>query len=84
MAQEQVVCDYMASLKAGTYDEKGEIIVSGAGAHGKSGKATTGGQKFALTFFILGTVGLAIYAAMLHSKLVKGKKTDLSSQGAMA
>lgn len=84
LAEEEVVCEYMASLKAGTYDESGEIIVKGAGAHGKSGKSTTGGQKFALTFFILGTVGLAVYAAMLHSKLVKGKKPDLASQGAMA
>ena len=85
LLEEEVVCEYMASLRAGTYDETGEIIVSGAaGRHGKSGKSTTGGQKFALTFFILGTVGLAVYAAMLHSKLVKGKKVDLSTQGAMA
>ena len=84
LAEEEVVCEYMASLRANTYDESGEIIVSGASGHGRSGKSTTGGQKFALTFFILGTVGLAVYAAMLHSKLVKGKKPDLASQGAMA
>jgi hypothetical protein len=85
LAEEEVVCEYMGSLKAGTYDESGEIVVSGAASHGKSAsKSTTGGQKFALTFFILGTVGLAVYAAMLHSKLVKGKKPDLASQGALA
>jgi hypothetical protein len=83
LAQEEVVCEYMASLKAGTYNEAGEIVVTGAG-HSKSGKSTTGGQKFALVFFILGTVGLAMYSAMLHSKLVKGSKPDLASQGAMA
>jgi hypothetical protein len=85
LAQEEVVCDFMQSLKSGTYDEEGEIIVSGASTTGRGGKSTTGGQKFALTFFILGTVGLAVYAAMLHSKLTKGAKTDLaSSGGAMA
>jgi hypothetical protein len=81
LAQESVVCDFMQSLKSGTYDETGEIIVSGSGSKGVGGKSTTGGQKFALTFFILGTVGLAVYAAMLHSKLIKGGKTDLSSTG---
>ena len=85
VANEQTVCDYMTSLKSGTYDEEGEIIVSGSSSFARGGKRTTGGQKFALTFFILGTVGLAVYAAMLHSKLVKGGKVDLSnSGGAMA
>jgi hypothetical protein len=82
LAQEEVVCEYMASLKAGTYTEDGEIVLSGV-AYRKSGKSTTGGQKFALTFFIFGTVGLAIYSTMLHSILVKRSKPDLASQGAM-
>jgi hypothetical protein len=83
VANEQTVCDFVSSIKAGTYDEEGQIVVSGAQSVGKSAKSTTGGQKFALTFFILGTLGLAVYAAMLHSKLVKGSKADLSI-GAMA
>jgi hypothetical protein len=84
LAQEEVVCDFMQSLKSGTYDEEGEIIISGASSVA-GGNSTTGGQKFALTFFILGTVGLAVYAAMLHSKLIKGGSADLtSSGGAMA
>jgi len=78
-AQEEAVCTFMKSIELGTYDEQGEIIVSGSAS--KTGANTTGGQKFALTFFILGTVGLAAYAAMLHSKLVKGGKSDLSSSG---
>jgi hypothetical protein len=81
LAQEEVVCDYMSSLLAGTYDEDGEIIVSGGTAKSGGGKSTTGGQKFALAFFIIGTVGLAAYAAVLHSKLTKGGKADLSRQG---
>jgi len=82
--QESTVCEFMQSLRSGTYDEEGEIIVSGASSTTGS-NSTTGGQKFALTFFILGTVGLAVYAAMLHSKLTKGGKTELTgSGGAMA
>ncbi|GKZ00328.1 hypothetical protein MPSEU_000985700 [Mayamaea pseudoterrestris] len=84
LSQETVVCDYMQSLKSGTYDEEGEIIVSGASSSVGGGVSTTGGQKFALVFFVLGTVGLSIYAAMLHSKLIKGGKTDLAMSGALA
>ena len=80
-SQENTVCDFMSSLKSGTYDESGEIIVSGSRVSGSGGKATSGGQKFALTFFILGTLGLAGYAAVLHSKLIKGGKADLASTG---
>jgi len=80
-SQEGLVCDYITSLKSGTYDETGEIVISGSASTVGGGSKTTGGQKFALTFFILGTVGLAVYAAMLHSKLTKGGKADLATQG---
>jgi hypothetical protein len=80
-AQEQLVCDFISSLQSGTYDESGEIIISGGSSVVGGGSKTTGGQKFALTFFILGTVGLACYSALLHSKLTKGGKADLSTQG---
>lgn len=77
---EETVCGFVNSLKSGTYDEQGEISVTGA--NGKKGsESTSAGQKVALTFFILGTAFLAVYAAMLHSKLVKGGKTEMSSQG---
>jgi hypothetical protein len=81
LAQEEVVCDYMSSLIAGTYAEDGEIVVNGASASGGGASSTTGGQKFALAFFIIGSVGLAAYAAVLHSKLTKGGKAELSRQG---
>jgi hypothetical protein len=80
-AQEELVCDFISSLQSGTYDETGEIIISGGSSVVGGGSKTTGGQKFALTFFILGTVGLACYSALLHSKLTKGGKADLSTQG---
>lgn len=80
LAQEGVVCDFVESLKAGSYDETGEIVVNGANSSIGGGAETTGGQKFALTFFILGTAGLAGYAAMLHSKLTKSA-TGLAVSG---
>ena len=79
--QESLICDYISSLKSGTYDETGEIVVQGGTSVVGGGAKTTGGQKFALTFFILGTVGLSVYAAMLHATLMKSGKTDLSNQG---
>jgi len=84
LAQEEVVCDFVESLKAGSYDETGEIVVNGANSSIGGGAETTGGQKFALTFFILGTVGLAGYAAMLHSKLTKGASGLADTGGSMA
>jgi hypothetical protein len=81
LSQETVVCDFMTSLMSGTYDESGEIVISGASSAVNGAHATTAGQKFALSFFVLGTVALAIYAAMLHSKLVRGARTGLSSTG---
>lgn len=80
-ANEELVCDFISSLKAGTYSQDGEIVIGGSNVYARGGTRTTGGQKFALTFFIIGTVGLAVYAAMLHSQLTKGGKADLSSQG---
>ena len=79
---EDLVCSYIDSLQRGTYSQDGEIVIGGSKIYTKGGTSTTGGQKFALTFFIIGTVGLAVYAAMLHSQLTKGSgKADLSSQG---
>jgi hypothetical protein len=84
LANEAVVCDYMQSIRSGTYDETGEIIVSGAASSRDGSAATTGGQTFALSFFVIGTIGLAIYAAVLHSKLVKGKVNLSRAGGIMA
>merc|ERR1712028_22475 len=61
MANEEVVCDFIDSIADGTYDQYGSIVVGGADSSTSSSSSTTGGQKFALTFFILGTVGLAVY-----------------------
>lgn len=81
MKNEDLVCEFISSLHSGTYSQEGEIVIGGSKMYSSGGSSTTGGQKFALTFFIIGTVGLAVYAAMLHSQLTKGGKADLSSQG---
>ena len=81
VSNENLVCEFIDSLKSGTYSQDGEIVIGGSKMYTNGGTSTTGGQKFALTFFIIGTVGLAVYAAMLHSQLTKGGKADLSTQG---
>jgi hypothetical protein len=78
---EALVCDFISSVSAGHYDQTGEIVISGGRTILSGGTSTSGGQKFALTFFILGSIGLAGYAAMLHQQLTKGAKADLSRQG---
>jgi len=81
VAQEELVCDFISTVAAGSYDQSGEIVLSGGRQTVTGLSRPTGGQKFALTFFILGTVGLAGYAAMLHHNLTKRSKADLSGQG---
>ena len=81
ISNEELVCDFISSLKSGTYSQDGEIVIGGSKVYTAGGTSTSGGQKFALTFFIIGTVGLAVYAAMLHTQLTKGGKPDLSTQG---
>jgi len=81
LENEETVCDFISSLKSGTYAQDGEIIVGGSNSYHSGTTSTTGGQKFVLNFFILGTVGLAVYARLLHSNLTKSAKSDLSSQG---
>jgi len=77
---EEIVCDFISSIKSGTYSQSGEIEVGGNNRYASDAN-TSGGQKFFLTFFILGTVGLAVYAAMLHTNLTKDTKANLSAQG---
>jgi len=78
---ENLVCDYISTLKAGHYDQTGEIVVSGGRTTLGGGAATSGGQKFALSFFAIGTVGIAGYVFMLHQQLTKGTTADLAQQG---
>jgi hypothetical protein len=81
LAQEEMVCDFIDSIKAGSYDEDGEIVVNGGTGSSSGGTTTTSGQKFSLTFFVFGTVGLAVYAGTLHSKLTRGFTKGLVAKG---
>eukprot|EP00586_Coscinodiscus_wailesii_P000010 CAMPEP_0172477234 /NCGR_PEP_ID=MMETSP1066-20121228/170_1 /TAXON_ID=671091 /ORGANISM="Coscinodiscus wailesii, Strain CCMP2513" /LENGTH=426 /DNA_ID=CAMNT_0013235527 /DNA_START=72 /DNA_END=1352 /DNA_ORIENTATION=- len=80
-AQEELVCALMDTVSNGAYDETGEIVLKSKSTNIEGATEATGGQKFALTVFILGTVGLAVFAAQLHSKLMKGGTDGLSNQG---
>eukprot|EP00978_Attheya_sp_CCMP212_P008029 scaffold18718_cov45-Attheya_sp.AAC.3 len=84
--QENLVCQYMSALESGTYDESGEIVITlssiflqGMSSSRNSGSKTSGGQKFALTFFILGTTGLAIYGAMLRQSFAVAAYAECAS-----
>merc|ERR1719203_2038147 len=84
-SQEELVCEFIKTMKKGAYDESGEIILRSRITAVEGATATTGGQKFGLTVFILGTVGLAYYALSLHSQITKGGVSGLvTSGGAMA
>lgn len=79
---EDVVCDFIDQIREGSYDAaSGEIVLQGKNSVKGGASNTTGGQKFALTVLVLGTIGLAVYAATIHSQLTKGGKADLSQQG---
>ena len=68
-------------LSPPTYSQDGEIVIGGSKVYTAGGTAATGGQKFALTFFIVVTVEIAVYAAMLHYQITKGGNADISAQG---
>ena len=68
-------------LSPPTYSQDGEIVIGGSKVYTAGGTAATGGQKIALTFFIIVTVEIAVHAAMLHSQITKEGKADLSAQG---
>ena len=75
VSNEGTVCEYIASINSGAYDESGELVVKSSktinivGGTKYDTVQTTGGQKFALTFFIIGTVGFVAYAAFLRQRV---------------
>lgn len=83
---EESVCDYITNIYAGHYDESGEVTTASTrtitifGGR-KTVKNTTtrisGGQKFALSFFIIGTVGLVCHAFLLRRKIARANKVPL-------
>jgi hypothetical protein len=75
VSNEGTVCEYIASINSGAYDESGELVVKSSktinivGGTKYDSVQTTGGQKFALTFFIIGTVGFVAYAVFLRQRV---------------
>lgn len=81
-AQEELVCSFISTISAGAYDQGGDIVLKSKSTAEEGATEATGGQKFALTVFILGTIGLGVYAASLHSQVTKGGTAGgLSNQG---
>ena len=56
-------CSFIESIRAGTYDETGTILLR---SFGFTGEKITTAQKLFLTFFVSLTVGLTVYACYLH------------------
>jgi hypothetical protein len=76
--EEMKACDFIQQLNYGTYDESGEIDVTG-GRLIISRATSTGAQKFFLTFFVWGTIFMSAYVALLYHKIMKGQKSLLSA-----
>ena len=84
-ANENAVCNFLGNIRAGHYAESGEVVVNGGTKKMNDQSRTTGGQKFFLSFFIMGSAGLAAYASLLHKKITKDRRAELSAQvGSMA
>lgn len=73
-ANEESVCDFIATIQSGQYTQTGDIVITGGRTTFNNNTQMSGGQKFALTFFVIGTMGLTMYAAMLYRKITKSKK----------
>lgn len=73
-ANEESVCDFITTIQSGQYTQTGDIVITGGRTVTfNSNTQMSGGQKFALTFFAIGTMGLTMYAAMLYRKISKSK-----------
>jgi len=74
-ANEETVCTFIKAVNGGVYDEKGEISLSSSNVSTGGGSGTSGAQKFFLSAFVIGTIGLLAYGATLHSQLTREKAT---------
>eukprot|EP00956_Cyclotella_meneghiniana_P008038 scaffold10711_cov73-Cyclotella_meneghiniana.AAC.4 len=78
IANEEQVCEFISKLKAGHYDQSGEIVLTGRKSYVMSSADLSDSQIFALTFFVVGTVGLTLYAVYLRRK-IKFSRANLAS-----
>jgi len=84
VSQEKLVCSFMSTIAKGSYDQSGNIVLRSNLAVEDDATAATGGQKFMLTVLIVGTLGFAYYAMLLHSTLMKSAEGLESQGGAVA
>ncbi|KAL7517274.1 hypothetical protein ACHAWX_002208 [Stephanocyclus meneghinianus] len=68
ISNEEAVCEFISTIRAGHYNQTGEIVLIGT-AHSSSIAGTSDAQTFALTFFVVGSVGLSVYAVYLNRKI---------------
>ncbi|KAL9188279.1 hypothetical protein ACHAXT_006657 [Thalassiosira profunda] len=83
LANEEAVCAFVDTIYAGNYKETGEVVVTGGRTTFSGGMKTTGGQKFALTFFAIGTAGLAMYAVVLYQRIKSARRAFSGNGGSM-
>jgi len=79
---EDSVCNFINVVNSGTYDQSGEIYLGdGVITKVSGGIEASGAQKFFLTFFLLASLALGVYAYVLFG-LVRRRtnKVSLSSQ----
>ena len=69
ISNEQQVCEFISKIRAGHYDQSGEIVLTGMSTYLLSGANLSDSQIFALTFFAVGCVGLVMYAMYLRRKI---------------
>jgi hypothetical protein len=74
ISNEKQVCEFISEIQAGHYDQTGEIVLTGLSTYSLSTANLSDGQIFALTFFAVGVVGLALYAVYLRRKVVGNQK----------
>lgn len=74
LLNENQVCEFISNIRAGHYDQSGEIVLTGMSTYSLSRANLSDSQTFALAFFVVGTAGLALYAFYLRQKIVRKQK----------
>lgn len=77
-SEDSMTCTYINNIVKGSYNEKGQIYLNlkeyrESAGYNSDDTEVTGAQAFWLSFFIIGSVGIAGYAAFLHKQLTGGK-----------
>jgi hypothetical protein len=84
ISNERAVCEFISAIRAGHYDQSGEIVLTGITTTSMAASIAraSDGQIFALTFFVIGTLGLAAYVFYLKRKIRQGN--NLMKRGLVA